>query len=53
MTYDELEPDDDPEPRCVFCGAGLYTERHDEQCPYRGGEANDDDSDRETEQPTA
>lgn len=38
---DDLD-DDDGDPECSSCGADLYTEDHDLDCPFAGDDDDDD-----------
>jgi hypothetical protein len=46
LDYDDLCPDDDPEPVCSECGAGLHTEEHAYDCSLGDAELNEEDDDR-------
>ena len=39
--YDDEEPDDDSE-TCVSCGANIFCDEHDWDCPYAGEDDDDE-----------
>lgn len=40
--YDEEEPEDDSE-HCMGCGANIFCDEHDWDCPYAGEDDDDHD----------